>query len=72
MSALAFTPPVAREIPQLDLLREGRGPSAYGGVEAVVLSETYVRQDDRQRWNRWGDNSQFERRSVSTTVTVRK
>lgn len=67
--ALAFTPRVANE--DLDLGRDGRQTVAYAGYESQVMSVTYTRQDDRQRWGRYGDQSQFERRSVSTTVTVR-
>jgi hypothetical protein len=50
----------------------GRGPQAFAGYEETVISETWVRTDDRQRWGRWGDQSTFERRAVSTTVTVQK
>jgi hypothetical protein len=71
-AALAFTPPVTFDGPDLDLSRDGRGPAAISGYEETVVSTTWVRQDDRQRWGRWGDYSQFERRSISTTVTVRK
>ena len=70
-SALAFTPPVAYDVAdELDLDRDGRRQIAYGGVETVVISESWVQQDDRQRFGRFGDNSQFERRAVSTRVTI--
>lgn len=71
--ALAFTPPVALDIAdRLDLDREGRGAYAAAGFESQVLSETYVRTDDRQRYDRFGDEGHYERRAVSTTVTVRQ
>lgn len=70
--SLAFTPTVARDVGALDLDREGRQTVAYAGYERQVESVTYTVQDDRQRSNRFGtDQSTFERRSVSTTVTVR-
>lgn len=72
-AALAFTPPVAYAADDMFYLdRAGRGPGAYAGYEQTVVSETWVRTDDRQRWGRWGDQSTFERRAVSTTVTVQK
>lgn len=68
--ALAFTPSCAAGIPILD--RSERQTVAYAGYESQIVSETYTRQDDRQRWNRFGgDDGSFERRSISTTVTVR-
>ena len=70
-AALAFTPAIADEAEDLDLSRDGRQTVAYAGYEQQVSSVTYTRQDDRQRWGRYGDQSMFERRSVSTTVTVR-
>ena len=69
-AALAFTPRLADDDVNLD--REGRQTVAYAGYEQQVLSVTYTRQDDQQRWNANGrDQSEFERRSISTTVTVR-
>jgi hypothetical protein len=56
----------------MDLSRESRGPYALGGVETTIVDTTYVYQDDRQRYDNWGDWSRFERRSVSTSVTVRQ
>src|SRR4051812_39773393 len=72
-ASLAFTPPIARDLPDdPDLARDGRGVGVINGYEAVVVSETWTRQDDRYRFDRYGNQSQFERRSVSTTVTVRQ
>ena len=72
-AALAFTPPVAQDVAdELDLDRSGRGMFASAGYESEVVSETYVRTDDRQRSDRFGDQGYFERRAVSTTVTVRQ
>ena len=71
--ALAFTPPAAIDVADdLDLSREGRGTYASAGYESLVISETYVRQDDRMRMDRFGDSGTFERRAISTTVTVRQ
>jgi hypothetical protein len=71
--ALAFTPPAARDIAdELDLDRDGRGPYASAGYESQVVSETYVRTDDRQRFDRFGDDGSFQRRAISTTITVRQ
>jgi hypothetical protein len=70
--ALAFTPPIAADLDDLGLDRDGRQTVAYAGYERQVVSTTYTRQDDRQRSIRGGyDQSFFERRSISTTVTVR-
>lgn len=71
-AALVYTPPVAVDEADLDLSRAVRGPYAAGGVESTIIDTTYVYQDDRQRYDRWGDWSRFERRAVSTTVTVRQ
>jgi hypothetical protein len=71
-AALVYTPPVAMNHNDLDLSREGRGLYALGGVETTIIDTTYVYQDDRQRYDQWGDWSRFERRSVSTSVTVRQ
>lgn len=71
-AALAFTPPVAMDEDYLDLSRDGRGGYAVGGFETTIIEETYVRQDDRMRQSQWGGWSQFERRSVSTSVTIRR
>jgi hypothetical protein len=70
-AALAFTPPAARGVAdELYLDREGRGAYAAAGFESQVLSETYVRTDDRQRYDQFGNNGSFERRAISTTVTI--
>ena len=70
-ASLAFTPDVALDVEPLDLDRDGRRQFAYAGYESTIVSATYTRVDDRQRYNRFGDDSQYERRSISTTVTVR-
>lgn len=70
--ALAFTPTYAADADELGLDRDGRQTVAYAGYEQKVLDVTYTRQDDRQRSGRNGhDQSYFERRSVSTSITVR-
>lgn len=71
--SLAFTPAVARDVAdQIDLSRDNRGAFASAGFENTVVSETWVRQDDRMRMDRFGDDGTFERRAISTTVTVRQ
>lgn len=71
-AALVYTPPVAIGEEELDLSRDSRGGYALGGVETTIVDTTYVYQDDRQRYDKWGDWSRFERRAVSTSVTVRQ
>jgi hypothetical protein len=72
-AALAFTPMIARDIAdEIDLSRDNRGAFASAGFENTVVSETYVRQDDRMRMDRFGDDGTFERRAISTTITVRQ
>lgn len=76
-SALAFTPPVARDVGELGLERESRGPVAYAGYESQVFSQTVVYQDDNQMFQQngrsgfSGDYSRFQRRAVTSSVTVR-
>lgn len=70
--ALAFTPPTAMAVADdMDLDREGRAMYAVGGYESEVVSETYVRTDDRQRYNRFGDEGQYERRAITVSVRQR-
>lgn len=71
-AALVYTPPVAMNDQDLDLSREGRGPYAMGGIESTVIDTTWIYQDDRQRFDHYGDFSRFERRAVSTSVRVRQ
>src|SRR4051812_24005658 len=71
-AALVYTPPVAMAESELDLSRDGRGVYAMGGVETTIIDTSFVYQDDRQRYDKWGDWSRFERRAVSTSVTVRQ
>jgi hypothetical protein len=71
-AALVYTPPAAVDERELGLSREGRGLYALGGVEQTIIDTTYIYQDDRQRFDRFGDWSRFERRAVSTSVTVRR
>ncbi len=70
-AALAFTPPVALYAPPIDLTRDGRSHAAYLGYELQTLDTVWVRQDDQLRDNRWGNNSRFERRAISTRVQTR-
>lgn len=71
-AALVYTPPMAMGVEELDLSRDGRSLYAVGGVEMTIIDTTYVYQDDRQNYDHWGDWSRFERRAVSTSVTVRQ
>lgn len=74
-SALAFTPPIARENPEVATARDERADSAFVGFDSVTYTSVYTYQDDRFRfgnaWNGWEVPSQFERRSVQTTVSER-
>ena len=47
-SALVFDPPVAADLPPLDLSREPRQAMAFGGFEQSAETYSYVRTDDRQ------------------------
>lgn len=69
-SALMFESPVVANGPGVQIDRAGRGPAAYAGFQDVIATYSYVRQDDsqdgygNQRWDR------FERRAISTRVSV--
>ena len=76
--SLAFTPAVARDV-DVDLDRDDRRTVAYAGFESNVESITYTYTDDDQRYDSrghgrfgGGDDSRYERRSVSASVTVRR
>lgn len=71
-AALVYTPAVALRDEDLDLSRDGRDMYALAGVESTIIDTTWVVQDDRQRYDKHGDWSRFERRAVSTRVTVRQ
>ncbi len=70
-AALAFTPPVVRDTPPVDLSRDGRDLSAYVGYDQGSVSYLYVRQDDRQGDGTWYSPTRFERRAISTTYARR-
>ncbi len=74
-SALAFTPPITRDNPEVATARDERADSAYVGFDSVTYSSVYTYQDDRFRfgnsWNGWEVPSQFERRSIQTMVSER-
>lgn len=69
-SALMFESPVVANGPGVQIDRAGRAPAAYAGFQDVIATYSYVRQDDsqdgygNQRWDR------FERRAISTRVSV--
>ncbi len=67
-AALAFAPPVARNEPELQLWREGRELTAFGGYEQTITQYHYVRTDDRQ--NIWGNDDTFMRRALSVRFGV--
>lgn len=74
-SALAFTPPIAMGNPAVATWRDERADSAYVGYDSVTYTSVFVHQDDRFRfgdsWNGWEVPSQFERRSIQTTISER-
>ncbi|HZZ41393.1 MAG TPA: hypothetical protein VFE58_00515 [Tepidisphaeraceae bacterium] len=47
-SALVFDPPIAYNVPALDLSRNDRGPSAFAGFQQSTTSLTYTFTDDHQ------------------------
>jgi len=67
-AALAFSPPVALDEPELQLWREGRELTAFGGYDQTISQYYYIRTDDRQ--NIWGDNDLLMRRAVSVRFGV--
>jgi hypothetical protein len=54
-SALVFNPPIAANLPALDLSRENRTPAAFVGYDSIYTSYYYVRTDDRLSgdWYGW-------------------
>lgn len=46
-ASLAFTPPLARYSPAVDLPRDERQPGIFVGFDTFTESYSYVRQDDR-------------------------
>jgi hypothetical protein len=75
-AALAFTPPIALDNPEVATSREERADSAFVGYDSVTYSTVYVYQDDRFRfgdaWHGWDVPSNFERRSIQTMSAVRQ
>ena len=66
--ALAFTPPVARGERELQLWRDGRELTAFGGYDQTIAQYYYIRTDDRQ--NIWGDNDTVMRRAVNVRIGI--
>lgn len=46
-ASLAFTPPLARYSPAVDLPRDERQPGIFVGFDTFTETYSYVRQDDR-------------------------
>jgi len=46
-AALVFDPPIAANLPPLDLSRESRTPAAFVSYDSVFTSFYYLRTDDR-------------------------
>lgn len=69
-TALVFESPLVASGAEVQVDRAGRGPAAYAGFEEIIATYSWVRQDDYQngygnkRWDR------FERRAVSTKVSL--
>jgi hypothetical protein len=64
-SALVFDPPVARNLPELNLAREGREPEAFWGYDSGTTTSYYLRTDDRQFDDSWNG---VHRRAISERV----
>jgi hypothetical protein len=82
-SALAFSAPISRSNPALDLYRDQRQPGAFVGYESTTVSYRWVRTDDRQShgpwYGGWGNaygsgswhGDRFDRRAVTVEESVR-
>ncbi|MCC6423265.1 MAG: hypothetical protein IT447_07275 [Phycisphaerales bacterium] len=46
-AALVFEPPIAANLPHLDLSRDSRTPAAFVSYDSTFTSYYYVRTDDR-------------------------
>lgn len=46
-AALVFDPPIAANMPRLDLSRDSRTPAAFVSYDSLFTSFYYVRTDDR-------------------------
>jgi len=80
-AALAFSAPITRNNPALDLYRDARGPQAFVGFEQTTTQYRWVRTDDRQSSGPWfggyghgggfwhGDR--FDRRAITVEETTR-
>ena len=66
--ALAFTPPIARNEPELQLWRDGRELTAFGGYDQTISQYYYIRTDDRQ--NIWNNDDTYMRRAVNVRFGV--
>jgi hypothetical protein len=69
-AALVFTPPVALGAPPVELARDERQPSAFVGYPEMVSEHFYLRWDDRQSSDGFGDRDRYERRAVSEKTGV--
>lgn len=66
--ALAFTPPIAQGERELQLWRDGRELTAFGGYDQTIAQYYYIRTDDRQ--NFWGNDDTLMRRAVNVRIGV--
>ena len=81
-SALVFSPPLAQDMPPLELSRDLRQPSAFVGYPESVAEFFYLRWDDSQtggdgtgvgfgfRGGGFGNRDRYERRAVSEKTGV--
>jgi hypothetical protein len=66
-SALAFTPPIAANLPPIDLTRDGRAPEAFWGFEQGYTTTYDLYIDDRQSS---GSHDRYLREATSDKVGV--
>lgn len=66
--ALAFSPPVAADQPEIYVSRENLAPEAFLGYEAVTASYYYLRVDDRQFIDQLDRDGVYQRRATSYRV----
>lgn len=66
--ALAFTPPIAQGERELQLWRDGRELTAFGGYDQPIAQYYYIRTDDRQ--NFWGNDDTLMRRAVNVRIGI--
>jgi hypothetical protein len=64
-AALAFDPPIAMNVPPLDLSRESHGEAAFAGFEDTTTTLFDIRTDDRQTTD---FSARFEREGFSEKI----